>query len=589
VSSSEAAPEVLGASITGPPPRRPTVRALWLTSLAGLVVVTWFSVLAATSGRLPHPAVGVLIVAWVTVPYLVSGLIAWWRRPVSRLGPLMLAAGFATPLSLLPFADNKILVSIGELFEVLPAALYLHVFLAYPTGRLRGMPERLTVVSCYVATLLLTIGKIMLGLHPSNIFTITARPVAAIRVEQVQFGIVSVLLLCGAVLLYVRRRALGRSKRRFAALLVDSFGLALVSLAALSVGGIRPWPGIGVVQAVTSLALGLAPVVFLIGLLDMRLARTDIGGLLVELDRDPTLDLQAPLARALRDPSLELAYWLPDQDTWTDQDGHPIPLPGPDQQRSIRLIYRNHEPIAVLLFDPTLDDEELLNAVSAAAGIALENGRLRAELRAKLQELQSSRVRVLEAGRHERQRLERNLHDGAQQRLVGISIELGSLENQATTDPQLQQRLARTRDEVSASLDQLRDIARGIYPAVLSGHGLPIALESLAASAAVPVRLEVGLTERLPEPIEVAAYYIVSEALTNIGKHAHANSATVRVDQDAGLLTVEVIDDGIGGASIFGGSGLRGLRDRAEVLGGQVLIANPAGGGTTIRAEIPCA
>ena len=297
------------------------------------------------------------------------------------------------------------------------------------------------------------------------------------------------LLLCGAVLLYLRRRASGRSKRRFAALLVDSFGLALVSLAALSLGGIRPWPGIGVVQVVTSLAMGLAPVVFLIGLLDMRLARTDVGGLLVELDRDPTLDLQAPLARALHDPSLELAYWLPEQDTWADQDGRPIVLPSADQRRSIRLIYRNHEPIAALFFDPALEDEEeLLNAVSAAAGIALENGRLRAELRAKLQELQSSRVRALEAGRRERQRLERNLHDGAQQRLVGISIELGSLENRMTADPQLKQRLARTREEVSASLDQLRDIARGIYPAVLSGHGLAVALESLAAGAAVPVR-----------------------------------------------------------------------------------------------------
>ena len=590
MSSPELAPEAFGTSATRPPPSRPTVRALWLTGLAGFVVVTGFSALAATSGRLVHPAVGVLVVSWVTVPYLVSGLIAWWRRPVSRLGPLMLAAGFVTPLSLLPFASNEIWVSVGELFEVLPVALYLHVFLAYPTGRLRGTPERLTVVSCYLATLLLTVVKVMLGLRPTNIFTVVVRPDAALRVEQVQFAIICALLLCGAVLLYLRRRASGRSKRRFAALLVDSFGFALVSLAALSLGGIRPWPGIGVVQAVTSLALGLAPVVFLVGLLDMRLARTDVGGLLVELDRDPTLDLQAPLARALHDPSLELAYWLPGQDTWADQNGRPISLPNAEQRRSIRLIYRNDDRVAALFFDPALDDEEeLLNAVSAAAGIALENGRLKAELRARLQDLQSSRVRAHEAGRRERQRLERNLHDGAQQRLVGISIELGSLENQITTDPQLKQRLTRTREEVSASLEQLREIAHGIYPAVLSGHGLAVALESLTARAAVPVSLHVGLTERLPEPVEVAAYYIVSEALANIGKHAHANTATVRVDRDSDLLVVEVVDDGIGGASFSGGSGLRGLRDRTEVLGGEVLIANPAGGGSTIRAEIPCA
>ena len=167
------------------------------------------------------------MVGWVTVPYLVSGLIAWWRRPVSRLGPLMLAAGFVTPLPCCRSPTTRS-GSRWELFEVLPAAMYLHVFLAYPSGRLRGTPERLTVVSCYVATLLLTVVKIMVGVQPTNIFTLTVRPVAALRVEQVQFGIICALLLCGAVLLYLRRSSPGRSKRRFAALLVDSFGFALV-------------------------------------------------------------------------------------------------------------------------------------------------------------------------------------------------------------------------------------------------------------------------------------------------------------------------------------------------------------------------
>jgi signal transduction histidine kinase len=196
---------------------------------------------------------------------------------------------------------------------------------------------------------------------------------------------------------------------------------------------------------------------------------------------------------------------------------------------------------------------------------------------------------VLEAGRQERQRLERNLHDGAQQRLVALSLELSLLGQSVAADPELKGRLARARTEVSASLEELRDVARGIYPAVLSSHGLGIALESLAARAPVPVRLTVELDERLPEPTEVAAYYVVSEALTNIGKHAQAISASVRVSRNSGGIVLDISDDGVGGADPANGSGLRGLADRVEALGGELRIAIPAEGrGTVIHAELPC-
>ena len=229
------------------------------------------------------------------------------------------------------------------------------------------------------------------------------------------------------------------------------------------------------------------------------MARTEVGGLLVELDRDPTLDLQAPLARALRDPSLELAYWLPEQSTWTDQDGHPVGSaePGPATLHPTDLPQPRTGCRPALRPGPGGRGGVAERRSQPPPASPWRTAVCEPSSEPRLQELQSSRVRTLEAGRRERQRLERNLHDGAQQRLVGISIELGSLVNRTTADPQLQQRLARTRDEVSASLDQLRDIARGIYPAVLSGHGLAVALESLTAGAAVPVRLHVGLSERL--------------------------------------------------------------------------------------------
>jgi signal transduction histidine kinase len=239
--------------------------------------------------------------------------------------------------------------------------------------------------------------------------------------------------------------------------------------------------------------------------------------------------------------------------------------------------------------DSSLDDEpELLVAVSAAAGIALDNARLHADLAARLEELRGSRVRVIEAGQKERQRLERNLHDGAQQRLVALSLELTMLKKRLDGDPEASTRIDHARSEIALSLDELRDIARGLHPAVVSGHGLAVALESLAARAPVPVRLTVELDGRLPEPLEVAAYYLVSESLANVGKHAQATSATVEVARSNGHVVVEIVDDGIGGADTERGSGLRGLADRVEALDGRLRVWTPAGHGTRVRAEIPC-
>jgi signal transduction histidine kinase len=240
--------------------------------------------------------------------------------------------------------------------------------------------------------------------------------------------------------------------------------------------------------------------------------------------------------------------------------------------------------------DATLrDDPALLDAVCAAAGIALENAQLQAELRARLVELKGSRARIVEATLLERQRLERDLHDGAQQRLVSLSIELGVLGGRLDGDADAKRALTKARRELAESLEELRELARGIHPAVVTGHGLAVALESLAARAPVPVRLAVDVASRLPEQVEVAAYYLVSEALTNVAKHAFASGAAVELTRANGELVVEVVDDGVGGANTSRGSGLRGLADRVEALDGRLRVWSPPDGGTRIRAEIPCA
>ncbi|TCC59664.1 hypothetical protein E0H73_23870 [Kribbella pittospori] len=567
--------------------RAPRPWALWATVVAGFGTLVVSVVLAMAGDELVRPGLQALLFNWITIPYLISGTLAWWRRPESRLGPLMIATAFVMALTALQWSSVPALHSFGHLLDMVPSAMFLHVFLAYPTGRLETRPRQVVVIAAYVNVVVLQLAKILLGGNPDSLLAISSEPALAARIEQVQLITMSVLLLIGTVLLFVRRPFTGGTRRRPVTLLVDTFGLALIALALLYVAGLRGWPQIEAVRHIAFAALGLAPVAFLLGLLDARLARTDVGALLMELRAHPAGDLREPLARALHDPSLTLAYWLPQYDTWADQEGRAITLRGAEDGRATRVVNRDDEPIIALEFDRSLEDErELLDAVAAAAGIALENNRLQVELRARLQELQGSRARVIDAGQKERQRLERNLHDGAQQRLVALSLELGLLAG--SSGGETSERLLQAKREVSVSLDELRDVARGIHPAVLTGHGLAVALESLAAQAAVPVELEVAVDGRLTERIEVAAYYVVSESLTNIAKHAHATVASIHVTRSADTVVVEVVDDGVGGADTERGTGLRGLADRVEAVGGRLRIWSPAGHGTRLEAEFPC-
>jgi PAS domain S-box-containing protein len=214
--------------------------------------------------------------------------------------------------------------------------------------------------------------------------------------------------------------------------------------------------------------------------------------------------------------------------------------------------------------------------------------RLNAELHARLEDLAASRARIVTAGDVERRRLERNLHDGAQQRLVAISLSLRLALAKLEADPVATRAiLAGAGDELTVALDELRELARGLHPAVLTDHGLRAAVEMLAGRAPLVVEIDGIPDERLPEPVEAASYYLIAEALTNVAKYARASTARVRVAPTGTGVVVEVSDDGIGGADPVNGSGLRGLADRVEALGGSLHVQSPAGGGTSLRAEIP--
>ncbi len=220
--------------------------------------------------------------------------------------------------------------------------------------------------------------------------------------------------------------------------------------------------------------------------------------------------------------------------------------------------------------------------------MALANAGLQAELRARVNELRQSRARIVEIGDAERRRLERNLHDGAQQRLLSVALGLRLVEARLADHPAEAELVAGSRLELEGSLQELREIAHGIHPAVVSDHGLAVALEAVVARSAVPVRLTMDVDGRLPEPIEAAIYYLVCEALTNTAKHAHASKVTVQISCDDRRVVIEVADDGRGGADMANGSGLRGLADRFAALDGRFVVSSTAEGGSAIRAEIPC-
>jgi signal transduction histidine kinase len=563
------------------------IAVIAITAAATAVLVQ----LASDHGG-PEPGLQGALHAWLILPYVLCGLFAWCRKPDSRFGPLMVAAGFVTLLSSISAANSNLVSSIGMAFDLIPFAVFMQVFLAFPAGDLRSRGERLLVGTTYAIASLNVVVLMLGGFDPGNAFAVIDAPKLATEIIRFQRIVVAVLFLIAFVVMVTGRGVAGRPLPTPVRVLVSFFSLAFVlgAILLLSLALEIPLDAFLTIQRTMFVVVGAAPFVFLVAVLDARLARSAVGDLLVELRSEPaSTDLREPLARALRDPTVSLAYWLPQYDAWADEDGRPVTLPRGDDARSVTLIDGDGGHLAALVHDPSLDEEpQLLQAVGAAAGIALENGRLQVELKAKLQELDGSRARVIEAGQQERKRLERNLHDGAQQRLVALSLDLRMYAAKLADDPAAQSQIEAARKEIAVSLEELRAIAHGLHPAVVTGHGLGVALQSLAACSAVPVKLNVAIDDRLDESIEVAAYYVVSESLANIGKHAKAKTVTIDVTREGDELVVEVIDDGIGGADSERGTGIRGLADRVEACGGRLRVWTPTGGGTRVRAEMPC-
>jgi len=572
-------------------------RALVSVAFAGVVAAAAASALLVASDHIPKPAASILIGLLITWSFIGTGLYAWWRRPSNRFGALMVAVGFTFLLGSLTASDASVVFTAGVMLSSVYFVVFAHMVVAYPEGRLEKRWHAWLVGAGYALALIGPLPQLLWGF--SDGMKCEECPPSALLIDHdatlrdIGNAITSVLgvLVVGVVLaILLRRWAQATPPQRRAMAPVLWSGVAMLVLLGAALGSDAA--GINRLTDVAS-TLGLivfasVPWTFLIGLVRSRVVRAGaVSELLLRLGEAPgTGSLRQRLADALGDASLQLVFWLDEKGKWVDADGRKVELPRDGAWTAVELEGRR---VGAIVHDVSLSAEpELLRSVAAAAGLAMENERLQAELRARVEDLRASRARIVEAGTHERRRLERNLHDGAQQRLVALSLSLRLAQGKLRKDPDsADEMITAAQEELTLALAELRELARGIHPAVLSDRGLGAALEALAGRAPLEVELAEVPADRLPEAIEAAAYFVVAEALTNVVKYAHATQATVSVSRYNGCAVVEIADDGIGGADPGRGSGLRGLADRVSALDGNMELDSPAGAGTRLRAEIP--
>ena len=488
-----------------------------------------------------------LVVGWVLIG---CGLLTWQQRAHSRLGPLLGLTGVAWFFG-----------SVATALLFLHRGPLLHAMFAYPSGRISGWFRR---------------GVVVVGYAEAAIQPLGGNPVAALAL--------SMLVASAAVHGYMsdigpRRRAgaVANISALLFALVLGLGSFAQLTGKAFDVATLWAYQGVLVVIVVGLLA----------DLLRGRWSQGAVTGLVVDLgglwERS---SLQDKLARALGDTSLTLGYSVDGETDYVDEAGRPMIIPAADEARAVTRIESNHLPLAVLVHDRSvLEDATLIDAVAAAAQMAVDTVRLEAEVHAHVAEVEASRRRIVEAAGNQRRRLERELHQGAETRLAAVSQHIGMLRH-GVSDTHAMGLLREVQQQLTSARYELRELARGLHPAALTTGGLSAALGELVKRAPfdVEIRVDAG---RWAEAAETAAYYVCSEALTNVAKYARASRVRIDIEDRGPRLAVTIVDNGIGGAHQSQGSGLRGLSDRVEALGGWFSVESPPGGGTRLVAEMP--
>lgn len=565
------------------------------TGIVAIVAAAW---LPLNSSHLPptdNPTTIAVLTAEGLV-WLLAAVVTLARQPANPLWRLILAYLLVAWLVWsLQFVPYPVVQGLASTFAPMSIALLVHILVAYPSGRLRARFDRGLVLSVYAVVVGIYLLKAALwepaascptSWCPENVLLIWPNNELATNVGRMGGR---AALIIGALVLYTIFRhwhTATPAARRTLLPVVVAVPTYYITIT-VSTLQIEPLSSLlGAYHAVELALYGIVPVGMLLGVLRLRLDRGRVAGLVVELGRGvPVGGLRDVLARALGDPTLELAFAAPNGGGYIDGAGRPVEVTTGDPRRAVAPIERGGEALAVLVHDKTIDDENpgLVDAVSSAARLAIENERLTAQVRAQLEEVRASRVRIIEAGDEERRRVERDLHDGAQQRLVALAMRLEHARATAAGSTQL---IDEVTAELREAIAEVRGLAHGLYPPILTEAGLAAAVDSLAERASIPV--DVSIPEgRFAPAIEVTAYFVVAEALTNVARHARATTARVHAAVVDDVLTLTIADDGRGGADPNRGTGLRGLSDRVAAIGGSLEIASSAEHGTMVRAEFP--
>jgi signal transduction histidine kinase len=532
--------------------------------------------------------------------WVAAMLAAYARDPAGRMWALILAARIVAAVGVIWVVNTSLTWTVWQLSIGVGTVVFAHLVLAFPGGRLTAAFDRRLLGVAYGVVIVSRIGLAIVWdprrsdcfprcqvnpfvIWPSNELAWIFGPGTSLLLPALAIGVV--------ISLWRRWRSASPALRRTILPVAAVAPLELGVTAARAIASLSQdtWESVGLVLSTSPLAFvhAIIPAAFLAGILATRLSRGAIADLAIELGRGvPLGGLRETLARALRDPTLLLAFPAPSGDGFVDGEGRAVAVPdGSDQRRAAMRLERDGDLLAILVYDPAieLEDPGRVPAVASVARMALENERLAAQVRAQLDEVRASRTRIVEAADAERRRIERNLHDGAQQRLVALAMRLDQARGQVAGAGQL---IDATTDELLRAIGEVRDLAHGLHPAILTERGLAAAVDSLAERAPIRVRARV-MGARLAPEAEVAAYFLVAETVTNAVKHAGATEVTVDAELDRDDLAVTIADDGRGGADPQRGSGLQGLVDRIGAIGGTLTIDSPPGGGTVLRAHIP--